>query len=151
MPLSDAIRNIRHWPGKQRRSDMYWELVLQCATYVYNLAYKCTGNSFDAEELVQESLYIALKNFHPLRQKSKFKSWMFAIVRSTFLKGLRKNDHRLETETGSRYLCLSLNQMTLDLRWQKIQPTQLIVTVIPSKSGMKTIRFTLWYHLWHQP
>ena len=106
MPLSDAIRNIRHWPGKQRRSDMYWELVSQHATYVYNLAYKYTGYRFDAEELVQESLYIALKNFHQLRQKSKFKSWMFAIVRSTFLKGLRKNGHRLETETESRYLCL---------------------------------------------
>ena len=66
--------------------------------FLYNMALKYTGNRYDAEDIVQEALFIALENLNSLRDDTKCKSWLFSILRSVFLKELRKNAKKLQFE-----------------------------------------------------
>ena len=58
--------------------------------FLYNVALRYVGNPYDAEDLVQETLYTDYNKFHQLRDSRKFKSWMFTILRNHFLKWQRK-------------------------------------------------------------
>ena len=68
---------------------------------LYKSAIRMCGNSNDAQDLVQETLYIALKSFHQLIDPAKSKSWMFSILRNLFLKDIQKTKKRAEIEFDS--------------------------------------------------
>ena len=58
---------------------------------LYNMALKYCGNSYDAEDIVQETYLMAFNKFHQLRDKSKCKPWLLRILRNNFLKSYQKN------------------------------------------------------------
>lgn len=58
------------------------------------MALKYCGNTYDAEDIVQETLYIALKKINQLREDSKSRSWAFTIMRNLFLKEQRYSQKR---------------------------------------------------------
>ena len=68
---------------------------------LYKSAIRMCGNPNDAQDLVQETLYIALKRFHQLIDPAKSKSWMFSILRNLFLKDIQKTKKRAEIEFDS--------------------------------------------------
>ena len=68
---------------------------------LYKSAIRMCGNPNDAQDLVQETLYIALKSFHQLIDQAKSKSWMFSILRNLFLKDIQKTKKRAEIEFDS--------------------------------------------------
>ena len=68
---------------------------------LYKSAIRMCGNPNDAQDLVQETLYIALKSFHQLIDPAKSKSWMFSILRNLFLKDIQKTKKRAEIEFDS--------------------------------------------------
>ena len=68
---------------------------------LYKSAIRMCGNSNDAQDLVQETLYSALKSFHQLIDPAKSKSWMFSILRNLFLKDIQKTKKRAEIEFDS--------------------------------------------------
>jgi RNA polymerase sigma-70 factor (ECF subfamily) len=53
---------------------------------LYRLAFRYTGNHYDAEDLAQETLLAAYRSFHQLRNPKRFRGWLFAILRNGFLK-----------------------------------------------------------------
>jgi RNA polymerase sigma-70 factor (ECF subfamily) len=57
---------------------------------IYRFAYSYVKNRTDALDIVQESIYKALKNYRSLKDNSKIKSWFFSIVRNTSLTYLKK-------------------------------------------------------------
>ena len=57
---------------------------------LYSFAYRLMGNREDAEDLLQESYFKAYKYFHQLRDKSKFKEWIFQITANQFRNQLKK-------------------------------------------------------------
>lgn len=57
---------------------------------VYNMALKYCGNSYDAEDIVQETYLMAFNKFHQLRDKTKCKPWLLRILRNNFLKSYQK-------------------------------------------------------------
>jgi RNA polymerase sigma-70 factor (ECF subfamily) len=75
---------------KKHKRDVFWNLAQNQTRFLYNVAFKYVGNRYDAEDLVQEALYTAYNKFHQLRDRRKFKSWMFTILRNHFLKGQNK-------------------------------------------------------------
>jgi RNA polymerase sigma-70 factor (ECF subfamily) len=80
-----------HFLGrKKHKRDVFWNLAQNQTRFLYNVAFKYAGNRYDAEDLVQETLYTAYHKFHQLRDSQKFKSWMFIILRNHFLKWQRK-------------------------------------------------------------
>ncbi|MBL4664682.1 MAG: sigma-70 family RNA polymerase sigma factor [Nitrospinaceae bacterium] len=65
---------------------------------IYKSAIRMCGNPNDAQDLVQETLYSALKNFHQIQDPEKSKYWMFSILRNLFLKDIEKTKKRAEVE-----------------------------------------------------
>ena len=74
--------------------------------FLYNMAWRYTGNKYDAEDLLQETYYMAFKNYDQLRDNSKIKSWLFTIMRNTYLKSQRQysQDKKAEYDDGVEYI-----------------------------------------------
>jgi RNA polymerase sigma-70 factor (ECF subfamily) len=59
-----------------------------------NFAKKLTRNGSDAEDLVQETAYKALKGIHTYKVGTNFKSWTFTILKNTFINKYHKRKKR---------------------------------------------------------
>ena len=90
MPFSAITDQISFMGRKKRQREEFWELAQYHTRFLYNVAFRYVGNRYDAEDLVQETLYTAYQKFHQLKDSRKFKSWMFTILRNHFLKWQRK-------------------------------------------------------------
>ncbi len=101
--ISDQIPFIGR---KKHQRDLFWNVAQDQTRFLYNVAFRYVGNRYDAEDLVQETLYTAYNKFHQLRDSRKFKSWMFTILRNHFLKWQRRKApvQADEFENGIDYL-----------------------------------------------
>ncbi|MCP3890212.1 MAG: sigma-70 family RNA polymerase sigma factor [Desulfobulbaceae bacterium] len=80
----------------------FQELTSPHVQFLYNMALRYTGNSYDAEDLVQETMCAALKSFSTLRENGKCKAWLLTILRRLFYKEQDKKCKRpllLDDET----------------------------------------------------
>lgn len=72
---------------KNARSDsaeIFEELLIDHIDSLYAFAWRLTRDRHAAEDLVQETSLKAFKGFPGLREKSRFKGWIFQILRNTF-------------------------------------------------------------------
>ena len=98
---------------------------------MYRVARRLSGNSGEAEDLVQESFAQAWQKIDSLRDSSRMRSWLFAILRNQYLKSVRKKkpvassdveqiaDHRTATpseEGSSDIVQAALEQLDEDQR-----------------------------------
>jgi len=92
--------------SKLRRIDKkhFKELTYPHLQFLYNVALKYSGKPYDAEDLVQETMYTAYRKFSQLRDEKKCRSWLFMILRSHFLKEKRQMVKRPYLDDGSGYL-----------------------------------------------
>lgn len=92
--------------GLLRRVDKkkFRELTYPHLDFLYNMAMKYIGRPYDAEDLVQETMYTAYRKFHQLRDENKCKAWLFSIMRSHFLRENRQFSRRPLLDDGSGYL-----------------------------------------------
>ncbi|MEX1098403.1 MAG: sigma-70 family RNA polymerase sigma factor [Planctomycetales bacterium] len=78
-----------------RQSPDLAELVEQHYVLVYRYAYRLSGSACDAEDLAQQTFLTAQRKLDQLRDPSRAKGWLCAIVRNAYLKDLRTgNGHR---------------------------------------------------------
>merc|ERR1711941_183228 len=66
------------------------QLIKEYRTYVYNIAYRMMGNTYDADDMAQESLIKAFKSIHQFKANAKFSTWLYRIVMNTCKDELRK-------------------------------------------------------------
>jgi len=66
-------------------------LVLDYHRDVYRYAFRLTGRRPDAEDLTQQTFLIAQQRLHQVRQPERVVRWLFAILRSCYLKAERKS------------------------------------------------------------
>lgn len=92
--------------GLLRRVDKrkFKELTYPHLEFLYNMAMKYTTRPYDAEDLVQETMYTAYRKFHQLRDVKKCRAWLFSILRSHFLREYRQYIKRPVLDDGSGYL-----------------------------------------------
>ena len=90
MPFSAIADQISFIGRRKRQRDVFWDLAQNQTRFLYNVALRYVGNRYDAEDLMQETMYTAYHKFHQLQDSRKFKSWMFTILRNHFLKWQRK-------------------------------------------------------------
>jgi RNA polymerase sigma-70 factor (ECF subfamily) len=57
---------------------------------VYRYAYRLCGNEADAEDLTQQTFLVVQAKLHQLRDAAKVQQWIFAVLRSCFLKSRRR-------------------------------------------------------------
>ena len=72
---------------------------------VYRAAYRLCGSASDAEDLTQQTFLIAQRSLDQLREASAARAWLGAILRSCFLKSVRR---RRPLNAADRELDLSL-------------------------------------------
>jgi RNA polymerase sigma-70 factor (ECF subfamily) len=85
--ISDAIAVERTLAGER---DAYRVLVETYSNSVYRLAYRMTGNTHDAEEVVQEAF---LRGYQKLRQfagNSNFGTWIYRIAANYAIDRMRQ-------------------------------------------------------------
>jgi RNA polymerase sigma-70 factor (ECF subfamily) len=75
--VSDAIAVERTLAGDR---NAYRVLVERYSLYVYRLAYRMTGNSHDAEEVVQEAFLRAYQKLSQFAGNSNFGTWVYRIA-----------------------------------------------------------------------
>ena len=78
---------------------------------IYNFAYRLTGNSDDAADLVQEVLLRVRKGLAAY-QPGSFEGWLWRITRNAFLDEVRKRNRR-PTALPHFYLYCLLNNRRL--------------------------------------
>jgi RNA polymerase sigma factor (sigma-70 family) len=79
----------------------FGQIVERYQTLICSLAYSATGSMSQSEELAQETFVSAWKHLKELREPSKLRSWLCALVRFRISKQFRRQDrepvHAAET------------------------------------------------------
>jgi RNA polymerase sigma-70 factor (ECF subfamily) len=65
-------------------------LVVAHHAPLYRYAYRLSGCAAEAEDLTQQAFLIAHVKLHQLREADRAAAWLFAVLRSCFLKSIRK-------------------------------------------------------------
>lgn len=71
--------------GVEPQSGSFEELAMPLFDQLYNFAHWLTRNRDEAEDLVQETYFKALKGFSSFQLGTNFRAWMYRILRNTFL------------------------------------------------------------------
>ena len=74
------------FPGRQAKVE---SLVDEHYEALYRYAYRLSGTTADAEDLVQEAFCRAQEKLGQLRELERAKAWLFSILRNTYLHRLR--------------------------------------------------------------
>ena len=97
----DFLNQFRSVLSESEDLECFEKYISPHISMLYRSAIRMCGNPNDAQDLVQETLFSALKNFHQLIDPAKSKSWMFSILRNLFLKDIQKTKKRAEIEFDS--------------------------------------------------
>jgi RNA polymerase sigma-70 factor (ECF subfamily) len=73
------------------REDEFIKEALPHEDALYNYALKISGNSDDAQDLVQETYYKAYRHFEKFQSGTNSKAWMFMILKNSFINDYRKS------------------------------------------------------------
>ena len=66
------------------------QLVLDHHEVLYRYAFRLTGSGPDAEDLTQEVFLVAQQKLVQLREPGNARSWLFTILRNSYLKSFRR-------------------------------------------------------------
>jgi RNA polymerase sigma-70 factor, ECF subfamily len=81
--VDDAEQSPEECPSIDR-------LVAEHHESLYRYAFRLVGDQPDAEDLVQQTFLMAQQRMHQLREPCRARSWLFAVMRSLFLKDCRR-------------------------------------------------------------
>ncbi len=76
---------------KKRRLTAFEEVAIPHLKFIYRSAYRFCGNPTDAEDLSQETFRAAFEKFAQLKDHNKIKSWLFVILRNSYMKKIEKD------------------------------------------------------------
>ena len=74
--------------GQDRK--LFDQLVQKHHKQAYNVAYRMSGNHFDAEDLTQEAFIRAFRFFGQYKRDMPFEGWLYRIMSNAFIDRLRK-------------------------------------------------------------
>lgn len=80
-------------------------LINQHHQFLKQLAMKLTKQGDDADDLIQETFYKAIKNQSKYRAGTNLKGWLYTIMKNTFINNYRrkKNQNTFVDDTENRY------------------------------------------------
>jgi RNA polymerase sigma-70 factor (ECF subfamily) len=98
--ISDAAA-VEHTLAGEREA--YRVLVERHSAYVYRVAYRMTGNSHDAEEVVQEAFLRAYQKLRQFAGNANFGTWVYRIAANYAIDRLRqKKNEESRREVSTR-------------------------------------------------
>lgn len=81
---------VKNRAGTFDRSAHFEQLMRDSYRQAYSVAYRLTGDSVDAEDLVQEAYLRAYRFFHRYDEKLPFSSWMYRIIANAHIDLIRR-------------------------------------------------------------
>ncbi|HLS71492.1 MAG TPA: RNA polymerase sigma factor [Chitinophagaceae bacterium] len=81
------------------------KILVDNVEYLKPFALSFTKNEDDANDLVQDTMFRALKNMHHYKEGSNIKAWLYTIMRNLFINNYRKNKRfkKVNTEAPEDY------------------------------------------------
>jgi RNA polymerase sigma-70 factor (ECF subfamily) len=77
------------------------QLIAEHKERVYQFALTCVKSPTEAEDLAQEALIKAYRGIGSFREDSSFSTWLFRIVKNTFLDDIKSRAGKEKQETGA--------------------------------------------------
>ena len=73
--------------------------------FLHQLAMKLTKSNEDSNDLMQETLFKAIKNKDKFQEGTNIKGWLYTIMKNTFINAYRikKNQNTFVDETENKY------------------------------------------------
>jgi RNA polymerase sigma-70 factor, ECF subfamily len=96
-------------------------LIRQSHRQSYSIAYRLTGNSADAEDLLQEATIRAFRFFHRYNPDMPFQSWMYRILSNAHVDMIRKSTKFKQTSIEQQG---SEGNYALEVPDSKLRPDQ---------------------------
>ena len=139
--IKDLVERCRH--GDQRAQmeiyDRYYKAM-------YNTAYRITGHSAEAEDIMQEAFLSAFTKIESFKEQSTFGAWLKRIVVNESLTAYKKVAKLGEVSYNDELKNEMVNDgIALDENGQKNEKVRLILTKI--KSLKENYRLGLTLHL----
>jgi RNA polymerase sigma-70 factor (ECF subfamily) len=66
------------------------QLIRDFSAPLYRYAFRLAGQASNAEDLVQQTFLVAQQKLHQLREAERASAWLYAVLKSCFLKSRRK-------------------------------------------------------------
>jgi RNA polymerase sigma-70 factor (ECF subfamily) len=113
------------------------ELAMPLFDSLYNFARWLARDTYDAEDLVQETYLKALRSFSSFESGTNFRAWIFRILRNTFLSSRTTFERRmidtlnLEEETP-KLAVVTENPETILMNRSNIQRVQRTIDDLPA-------------------
>jgi RNA polymerase sigma-70 factor (ECF subfamily) len=129
--------------------DAFRVLVERHSRAVYRLAWRMTGNSHEAEDIVQETFLRAYKQLKRFDGRAAFGTWIHRIAVNCSLDLIRSRKRRQETsvdgpENGG--LSLPASDPSPERSVQSAQVRELLARAMQELSAMERCAFTLRHH-----
>jgi RNA polymerase sigma-70 factor (ECF subfamily) len=117
---------------KQAARKEFKKLTYPHMKLLYNVSLKYCGNTFDAEDVLQETYLMAFNKFDQLREKSKCKPWLLRILRNNFLKSYhkKKSQQRLSETDYIDFLKIKMSAETAENILENTSGKQIIQQAI---------------------
>ena len=98
---SEAVGTLSRSPASSKKEGrvQYQEFATLAASYLtelYNAARRMTGESQEAEDLVQETYARALQTWRQLNDPARCRAWLYRIMRNLFVDTYRRRRTRPE-------------------------------------------------------
>lgn len=120
-------------------------LIQQHQSFLKQLAIKLTKHIDDAEDLIQETFYKALKNKERYQPETNMKGWLYTIMKNTFINGYRKNknNNTFIDETENQFY---LNQYAESTRTDDLVDHQFVMNQINSIDRIYLESFMMYFN-----
>ena len=80
--------------AKRGDSGAFAEIYDQYVSRIYGFATHLTGSREDAEDITQDTFFLAFRNLRNLRKIGRFEQWLYRIARNEVYKRQRKAKHK---------------------------------------------------------
>lgn len=84
----------------ESKKQLFSKIVLAEVEALNRFALSLCRNSFDADDLVSETILKAFENFSQLKDEGKTKQWLFRILNNQFISNYRNRKKFVEIENG---------------------------------------------------
>lgn len=76
------------------KRQLFEQLAQKSQRYLYNIAYRMSGNTEEAKDLAQETLVRAYRAFDRFEPGTSFERWLYRIMANLYIDHVRKKSNR---------------------------------------------------------
>lgn len=108
----DHFHDVNQMTDQTNLKEQFSRNIEELSGSLYRVAFRLTGNSADAEDVVADAVIKAWTSFDNLEDKKRFKPWVFRILHNCFIDEYRKKSTRpKETPYDEHYIDYGVDEV----------------------------------------